>query len=187
MIHTDKVKLMDSGTVLFRAASREEAVAKVGGAHVGGRPIRGQLPGRQPLPMRPLALPLPQGLAPHGPDQGRSPWGIIKIVWNPKIIPIFAVPIRVIGLATLAQSVEQRIRNAQVASSSLVSGSKRVRNCFRTLFVSLTVVLIEGATPPQTPPCRPKASEPSIKSYSARNHCLSAYKTIMLSVITYLL
>ena len=29
MIHTDKVKLMDSGTVLFRAASREEAVAKV--------------------------------------------------------------------------------------------------------------------------------------------------------------
>ena len=165
MIHTDKVKLMDSGTVLFRAASREEAVAKVvqalqgaeleeyapgafwadfsdaffysivravrprrRGAHVGGRPIRGQLPGRQPLPMRPLALPLPQGLAPHGTDQGRSPWGFIKIVWNPKIIPIFAVPIRVIGLATLAQSVEQRIRNAQVASSSLVSGSKRVRN-----------------------------------------------------------
>ena len=38
------------------------------GANVGGRPIRGQLPGRQPLPMRPLALPLPQGLAPHGPD-----------------------------------------------------------------------------------------------------------------------
>ena len=29
MIHTDKVKLTDSGTVLFRAASREEAVAKV--------------------------------------------------------------------------------------------------------------------------------------------------------------
>ena len=29
MIHTDKVKLMDSGTVLFRAASREDAVAKV--------------------------------------------------------------------------------------------------------------------------------------------------------------
>ena len=29
MIHTDKVKLMDSGTVLFRAASREEAVSKV--------------------------------------------------------------------------------------------------------------------------------------------------------------
>ena len=29
MIHTDKVKLMDSGTVLFRAASREEAIAKV--------------------------------------------------------------------------------------------------------------------------------------------------------------
>ena len=29
MIHADKVKLMDSGTVLFRAASREEAVAKV--------------------------------------------------------------------------------------------------------------------------------------------------------------
>ena len=29
MIHADKVKLMDSGTVLLRAASREEAVAKV--------------------------------------------------------------------------------------------------------------------------------------------------------------
>lgn len=29
MIHVDKVKLMDSGTVFFRAASREEAVAKV--------------------------------------------------------------------------------------------------------------------------------------------------------------
>ena len=29
MIHVDKVKLMDSGTVLFRAASREEAVSKV--------------------------------------------------------------------------------------------------------------------------------------------------------------
>ena len=29
MIHVDKVKLMDSGTVLFRATSREEAVAKV--------------------------------------------------------------------------------------------------------------------------------------------------------------
>ena len=29
MIHADKVKLMDSGTVLFRAASQEEAVAKV--------------------------------------------------------------------------------------------------------------------------------------------------------------
>ena len=29
MIHTEKVKLMDSGTVLFRAASQEEAVAKV--------------------------------------------------------------------------------------------------------------------------------------------------------------
>ena len=29
MIHTDKVKLMDSGTVLFRAESREAAVAKV--------------------------------------------------------------------------------------------------------------------------------------------------------------
>ena len=29
MIHTDKVKLMDSGTVLFRAASQEDAVAKV--------------------------------------------------------------------------------------------------------------------------------------------------------------
>ena len=30
--------------------------------------------------------------------------------------------------ATLAQSVEQRIRNAQVASSSLVSGSKQKRD-----------------------------------------------------------
>ena len=29
MIHSDKVKLMDSGTVLFRAASQEEAVARV--------------------------------------------------------------------------------------------------------------------------------------------------------------
>ena len=29
MIHIDKVKLMDSGTVLFRAESREAAVAKV--------------------------------------------------------------------------------------------------------------------------------------------------------------
>ena len=29
MIHTDKVKLMDSGTVLFRARTRDEAVAKV--------------------------------------------------------------------------------------------------------------------------------------------------------------
>ena len=29
MIHADKVKLMDSGTVLFRAGSQEEAVAKV--------------------------------------------------------------------------------------------------------------------------------------------------------------
>ena len=29
MIPIDKVKLMDSGTVLFRAASREDAVAKV--------------------------------------------------------------------------------------------------------------------------------------------------------------
>ena len=29
MIHADKVKLMDSGTVLFRAASQEKAVAKV--------------------------------------------------------------------------------------------------------------------------------------------------------------
>ena len=29
MIHVDKVKLMDSGTVLFRAESREAAVAKV--------------------------------------------------------------------------------------------------------------------------------------------------------------
>ena len=29
MIHTDKVKLMDSGTVLFRAASQEDAVAQV--------------------------------------------------------------------------------------------------------------------------------------------------------------
>ena len=29
MIHADKVKLMDSGTVLFRAESREAAVAKV--------------------------------------------------------------------------------------------------------------------------------------------------------------
>ena len=29
MIHTDKVKLMDSGTVLFRADSQEDAVAKV--------------------------------------------------------------------------------------------------------------------------------------------------------------
>ena len=30
-----------------------------------------------------------------------------------------------IGLATLAQSVEQRIRNAQVGSSSLLSGSEK--------------------------------------------------------------
>ncbi len=29
MIHADKVKLMDSGTVLFRAASQEEAVTQV--------------------------------------------------------------------------------------------------------------------------------------------------------------
>ena len=29
MIHIDKVKMMDSGTVLFRAESREAAVAKV--------------------------------------------------------------------------------------------------------------------------------------------------------------
>ncbi len=29
MIHTDKVKLTDSGTVLFRAASQDDAVAKV--------------------------------------------------------------------------------------------------------------------------------------------------------------
>ena len=29
MIHTDKVKLMDSGTVFFRSESREEAVAKL--------------------------------------------------------------------------------------------------------------------------------------------------------------
>jgi hypothetical protein len=29
MIHVDKVKLMDSGTVLFRAESREAAVAKL--------------------------------------------------------------------------------------------------------------------------------------------------------------
>ena len=29
MIHTDKVKLMDSGTVFFQAENREEAVAKV--------------------------------------------------------------------------------------------------------------------------------------------------------------
>ena len=29
MIHVDKVKLMDSGTVLFRAASQEDAVARV--------------------------------------------------------------------------------------------------------------------------------------------------------------
>ena len=29
MIHVDKVKLMDSGTVLFRAESREDAVTKV--------------------------------------------------------------------------------------------------------------------------------------------------------------
>ncbi len=29
MIHTDKVKLMDSGTVLFRADSQEDATAKV--------------------------------------------------------------------------------------------------------------------------------------------------------------
>ena len=29
MIHVDKVKLMDSGTVLFRAESQEAAVAKV--------------------------------------------------------------------------------------------------------------------------------------------------------------
>ena len=29
MIHVDKVKLMDSGTVLFRAESREAAIAKV--------------------------------------------------------------------------------------------------------------------------------------------------------------
>ena len=36
MIHADKVKLMDSGTVLFRAASREEAVAKVLQALQGG-------------------------------------------------------------------------------------------------------------------------------------------------------
>ena len=35
MIHADKVKLMDSGTVLFRAASREEAVAKVAQALKG--------------------------------------------------------------------------------------------------------------------------------------------------------
>ena len=35
MIHVDKVKLMDSGTVLFRAASQEEAVAKVLGALQG--------------------------------------------------------------------------------------------------------------------------------------------------------
>ncbi len=29
MIHTDKVKLMDSGTVLFRAGSLDEALSKV--------------------------------------------------------------------------------------------------------------------------------------------------------------
>ena len=35
MIHTDKVKLMDSGTVLFRASSTEEAVAVVKRALAG--------------------------------------------------------------------------------------------------------------------------------------------------------
>ena len=35
MIHTDKVKLMDSGTVLFRAGSQEEAVAAVKRALAG--------------------------------------------------------------------------------------------------------------------------------------------------------
>ena len=37
MIHADKVKLMDSGTVLFQAASREEAVAKVAQALKGAK------------------------------------------------------------------------------------------------------------------------------------------------------
>ena len=35
MMHIDKVKLMDSGTVLFRAGSLEEAVAKVKKALAG--------------------------------------------------------------------------------------------------------------------------------------------------------
>ena len=35
MIHTDKVKLMDSGTVLFRASSTDEAVAVVKRALAG--------------------------------------------------------------------------------------------------------------------------------------------------------
>ena len=35
MIHTDKVKLMDSGTVLFRASGTEEAVAVVKRALAG--------------------------------------------------------------------------------------------------------------------------------------------------------
>ena len=44
MIHTDKVKLMDSGTVFFRASTREEAVAKVRQA-LRGAEIKEYAPG----------------------------------------------------------------------------------------------------------------------------------------------
>ena len=39
--------------------------------------------------------------------------------------------------ATLAQSVEQRIRNAQVVSSSLMSGSKKGSTYGTSLFLSM--------------------------------------------------
>ena len=55
------------------------------------------------------------------------------------------------GQATLAQSVEQRIRNAQVVSSSLMSGSQRVTNPCHSLFLCALVFREEGVLKAQNP------------------------------------
>ena len=118
MIHVDKVKLMDSGTVLFRAASQEEAVAKVvqalqgaeleeyaPGAFLADSPTHSSTassapswsPCRRKADTRPASRKATAADASSGPSPPAGPgagWtGLRKIVCNQKIITIFAVPI----------------------------------------------------------------------------------------------
>ncbi len=73
------------------------------------------------------------------------------------LFSIFAIP-----KATLAQSVEQRIRNAQVASSSLVSGSKRQPSgCLFSLYTGSAVPDRYAAGQSRLGHSRAKTSQPS--------------------------
>ena len=150
MIHIDKVKLMDSGTVLFRAESREAAVAKVVRA-LKGAELEEYAPDAFLADfsdaffysvVRAVVEPMSEEgrfaasfQEAHGPDQGRRRRGVTKNCLDSKNNSYICSPDSTKSVqATLAQSVEQRIRNAQVASSSLVSGSKKGRATRSPLF-----------------------------------------------------